>query len=389
MQRPEPIANVVLVSHCDFTGNSALHVLAVASGLHARGLSPAIAVPENAESADDVGRPSFPVLTYAEACTDALRFPDGRGPDLVHCFTPREAVRRLAVDLVAAHRCRYLVHLEDNEEAVMSTELRGLPVTVLRLLPRPLLDRIVGPRRFHPIRGQRFLEGAAGITVIVGRLLELAPEAVPSAVVGSGFDESVLSPRRPRDQVRAELELAPGDLAIVYTGSIHRVNLDDMRDLYAAVAALRRDGHPVVLVKTGVNTPEPPDVAQLGAGLRDLGWVPRDVVPELLAAADVLVQPGRPGPYNDYRFPSKLPEFLASGRPVVLPKANVGLELQNGEEALVLERGDADEIRDAVSRLAADPELRLRIGEQGRAFALRELRWTRVVDRVAALYSRI
>lgn len=383
-----PIANVVLISHCDFRGNSALHVLAIASGLNARGLSPVIAVPENAKSVDDVGRPPFPVLTYAETRTRALRFPDGRGPDLVHCFTPREIVRRPAADLVRVHGCRYVVHLEDNEAAVTSAELRGVPVAILRRLPGPLLDRVIGSR-FHPVRGQRFLEQAAGITVIVERLLELVPSHLPSAVVGAGFDEAMLSPRRPRDEVRAELGLVAGDVAITYPGSVHRVNLPDMRDLYAAVAALRRDGRPVVLVKTGTNSPEAPDLPRLGEGLRDLGWVPRAAVHELLAAADVLVQPGKPGPFNDYRFPSKLPEFLVSGRPVVLPRANVGLELENGREALVLEHGDAEEIAAAVARLADDPELRTSIGEQGRAFALRELRWSRSVEKVEALYREI
>ena len=380
--------NVVFVSHCDFTGNSALHVLAVASGLHERGFSPVVAVPANAESVDDVGRPSFPVLTYAEACTSALSFPDGRGPDLVHCFTPREIVRRPAVELVRVHGCPYVVHLEDNEEAVTSVELRRLPFALLRMVPRPLLDRVIGSR-FHPVEGPRFLGGAAGVTVIVERLLELVPTQLPTAVVGAGFDEAVLSPRRSHDDVRAELGLTSDDLAIVYTGSVHRVNLADMRDLYAAVAMLRRDGRPVVLVKTGTNTPETPDLPALGEGLRDLGWVTRDAVPDLLNAADVLVQPGRPGPYNDYRLPSKLPEFLASGRPVVLPRANVGLELENGREALVLERGDAEEIAAAVARLADDRELSARIGEEGRAFALRELRWSRVVDKVQALYGDI
>jgi glycosyltransferase involved in cell wall biosynthesis len=387
--KPEPIANVVLVSHCDFTGNSALHVLAVASGLHARGLSPVIAVPANAESVDDVGRPPFPVLTYAEGRTEALRFPDGRRADLVHCITPREIVRRFAADVIRDHGCRYVVHLEDNEAVVASAELRGIPIGMLRRLPGPLLDRVVGPSRFHPVRGQRFLENAAGATVIVERLLELVPPDVPSAVVGAGFDEAVLAPRRPREEVRAELGLDARDIAIVYPGSIHRVNAPDMRDLYAAVAALRRDGRPVVLVKTGLNSPEALDLPQLGEGLLDLGWVERDAVPELLAAADVLVQPGRPDPYNDYRFPSKLPEFLASGRPVVLPRTNVGLELESGRDALVLDRGDAEEIAAAVARLADDPALRASIGEQGRTFALRNLRWSRSVAAIGELYRRL
>jgi len=183
----QPIRNVVFVSHCDFTGNSALHVLAVASGLHERGFSPVIAVPANAESVDDVGRPSFPVLTYAEACTSALSFPNGRGPDLVHCFTPREIVRRPAVDLVRAHGCPYVVHLEDNEEAVTSVELRRLPFALLRVVPRPLLDRVIGSR-FPPVEGPRFLRGAAGVTIIVERLRELVPSQLPTSVVGAGFD---------------------------------------------------------------------------------------------------------------------------------------------------------------------------------------------------------
>jgi glycosyltransferase involved in cell wall biosynthesis len=380
--------NVVFVSHCDFTGNSALHVLAVASGLHERGLSPVIAVPANAESIDEVGRPSFPVLTYEEACTSALLFPDGRGPDLVHCFTPREIVRRPAVELVRLYGCPYVVHLEDNEETVTSVELRHLPFALLRLVPRPLLDRVIGSR-FHPLEGPRFLDGAAGVTVIVARLLELVPSQLPTAVVGAGFDEAVLSPQRSRDDVRTELGLTADDLAIVYTGSVHRVNLGDIRDLYTAVAQLRREGRAVVLVKTGVNAPEKPDLPLLGDGLRDLGWVTREAVPDLLNAADVLVQPGRPGPYNDYRLPSKLPEFLASGRPVVLPHANVGLELENGRDAVVLGRGDVDEIVGAVARLADDRELRASIGANGRAFALRELRWSRVADRIEALYREL
>ena len=357
-------------------------------GCTTRGHATVIAVPQNAESVADVGQPPFPVLTYEELQTAKLRFPDGRRVDLVHCFTPREIVRRPAVELLRTHGCPYVVHLEDNEEVVTSVELRGVPISVLRRLPAPLLDRVIGSR-YHPVRGRHFLAGAAGVTVIVERLRELVPPELPTAVVGAGFAEAVLSPNRPRDEVRAELGLAETDIAVVYTGSVHRVNLGDMRDLYAAVAQLRRDGRALVLVKTGSNTPEKPDLPPLEEGLRDLGWVPQDAVPDLLDAADVLVQPGRPGPYNDYRLPSKLPEFLASGRPVVLPRANVGLELESGREAIVLDRGDAEEIARAVGRLADDPALRTAIGSQGKAFALRELRWSRCVDKIDAFYDQL
>jgi glycosyltransferase involved in cell wall biosynthesis len=385
----DSIKNVVFVSHSDFTGNSALHVYAIACELHQRGLSPVVAVPENPGSVDDVGRPPFPVLTYAEALTDALQFPDGRGPDLVHAFSPRELVRQVTVELVRLHCCRYVVHLEDNDEVVLSGELGGADLATLRTLPLPVLDRIIQPRQSHPLRATRFLERAAGITVLIDRLLELVPEGVPAAVIHAGFDEAVLAPLRPRDEVRAELRLAPDDLAILYTGNVHSLNRGEMRELYAAVGLLRRAGRRAVLVKTGWGSGVAAEFPSLGRGIRDLGWVPRSSIAELLAAADVLVQPGRPDPFNDYRFPSKLPEYLASGRPVVLPRTNVGLELRDGEDALLLDRGDAAEIAAAVGRLADDPALRARLGEAGRAFALRELRWPASVDRVEQLFREI
>lgn len=383
-----PVVNVVLVSHCDFTGNSAFHVYAIASELHRHGVSPVMVVPDHAETVEDLGRPPFPVLTYAEARSNSLRFPDGRGPDLVHAFTPRELVRRLTVDLVRAHGCRYVVHLEDSEEAVLSAEHGGASITALKELPAPMLDRIVRPRQAHPLRAVRFLEQAAGVTVLTDRLLEFVPPGVPAAVVPAGFDEAVLSPRRPRDEVRAELRLADSDIVIVYPGNIHMVNIEEMRSLYAAVAELRRAGHPVVLVKTGWGSTQTVTFPALGPGLRDLGWVPRNSIPGLLGAADILVQPGGPSPFNDYRFPSKLPEFLASGKPVVLPRTNIGLALTNDREAILLDRGDATEIATAVARLANDPGLRRRIGEAGRVFALRELRWSRSVARIQELYSQ-
>jgi glycosyltransferase involved in cell wall biosynthesis len=381
------LANLVFVSHCDFTGNSALHVYAIATELHRRGYSPIIAVPENADTVEDVGRPAFPVLTYDEARVGPLVFPDGRGPDLVVAFTPRELVREVTVELVRSHGCRYLVHLEDNDEVVLSGELGGADSATLRALPLPELDRIIQPRQWHPLRGARLLEHAAGMTILVDRLLGLVPEGVPAALVRAGFDESVLETRRLREDVRAEIGLDPADTAIVYTGNVHALNRGEVRDLYAAVGLLRRNGRRVVLVKTGWGSGVAATFPSLGPGLRDLGWVPRASIPDLLAAADILIQPGGPGPFNDFRFPSKLPEYLASGRPVVLPRTNIGLELRNGGEAILLERGDAAEIVAAVERLMEDPELGKRVAAGGRAFALRELRWSASVDSLERLFA--
>jgi glycosyltransferase involved in cell wall biosynthesis len=381
----QELVNVLFISHCDFTGNSAFHVYKIASELHARGLSPIIAVPEDADSVEDVGRPPFPVLTYRDVRNGRLCFPDGRGPDLVHAFTPRERVRKLTAEMVRTYTCPYVLHLEDDDRAILSAEMAGASIEDLERLPAPFLDAIIHPSRLHPLRGERFVEHAAGVTVVTDRLLELVPGHVPAKVVHPGFDEAMLSPTRLREDVRAELGLQPEDFAIVYPGSVHVTNLEDMRSLYLAVAELRKEGHPVVLVKTGWNVPEASGLPQLEDGIRDLGWVKRDSLPDLLAAADVLVQPGAPGPFNDYRFPAKVPDFLASGRPVILPRANIGLSLAE-DDAIVLDKGTVGEIYRSIALVRENPELAARVGEHGHAFALRELRWSKSVDGVEELY---
>jgi glycosyltransferase involved in cell wall biosynthesis len=374
-RRPLPPAakRVLFVSHTDFTGNSALHAFRLAEQLHAHGYDPAVAVPADPGTVADVGLPPFPVVAYHDV--------DDRY-DFVHAFTPRERVRKLTGRLGLP----YVVHLEDDDAAVLASELGAAPGHLQRL-PEPVLDRVVGDGDTHPLRGPAFVAGAAGVSLVVDRLRELVPAGVPVEVVQPGYDDDLLQPTRVRDAVRAELRLSPGDCVVLYTGTIHAANADDVRRLYDAVLLLRRGGSPVVLVKTGWNAPDAPSLRTVDGALRDLGRVPRPRLAELLAAADVLVQPGHPGRFDDFRFPAKLPDFLASGKPVVLPRANVGLVLRDREEALVLQDGTVEEIAAAIAELRSDAGLAERVGAGGRAFAFRELRWSASADRLEALYA--
>jgi glycosyltransferase involved in cell wall biosynthesis len=349
------------VSHGDFTTNSGLHVHAIASELAARGYSPVVALPGRGFGLAEVGPTAFPVVSHRDARSGRLEFPGGGEADVVHAFTPRAPVRSVTLAAAQAAGCAYVVHLEDDDARIAG----GTPAAARAA----------------------FITGSAGMTVVIERLLELKPERLPGAVVWPGFDESVLSPQRARDEVRRDLGVADGEIVLVYTGNVHETNLDAMRELYLAVALLRRSGVPAVLVKTGWNFVPDALLPRLGNGIRDLRWVARRHIPDLLQAADVLVQPGAPGGFDDYRFPSKLPDFLASGQPVVLPRTNIGLHLQDGAEALLLDRGDAKEIADKVKVAAAAADLRNAIGAAGQAFALRELRWKSTVARIADLYA--
>jgi glycosyltransferase involved in cell wall biosynthesis len=72
---------------------------------------------------------------------------------------------------------------------------------------------------------------------------------------------------------------------------------------------------------------------------------------------------------------------------VILPRTNVGLLARDGEECLLLERGDAADIADKIERVLRDDALRERLGHGARSFAERRFNWKRSAQALLAFYE--
>ncbi len=382
--------NILFVNYGDFTTNSLNHIAGFAKELGALGHACAVAVPAGRDTLAVIPDPRFIPVTYAEALEQPGLFPQGQPADIVHAWTPREGVRKFVLAYQRQAHARLVIHLEDNEEFLLAAWLRR-PIESLRELGEVELAREVASTLAHPRRYRQFLRAADGITAIVEPLRQLAAAGVPSLLLEPGVDFSHYHPQAPDPAYRQEIGLKAGEKAIVFTGSNTFANEPEMRELYEAVALLNEQGIPTRLVRTGLTTPqfEASLPARTTAFVRNLGFIPKDRLPGLLALADVLVQPGKPGPFNDLRLPSKLPEFLSVGRPVVLPAANVGLELRDGVDAVLLRQGDAAEIAGACRRVFADPAWAGTLGQNAVAFARRRFDLPANTRRLADFYATL
>lgn len=376
----------LIVLHGAFNCNSGIQVFHVANGLTRLGWDVAVASPSSTEDVLDVGDPEFECLTHADAKKAAQRW---AGQDLVvHAWTPRERVRKLTEELVRTTGAPFVVHLEDNEERIASAFTK-IPYSSLRALPQWAQGLLADDSRIHPTHHVDFLARAAGVTMVTGRLAEFNVSGRPHAVLPPGVDADEFSPVGPTFS-RDRLGLGPEDFVLVYHGNLHTANRGDVRALYAAVTLLRERGRRVRLVRLGYTSRRWAwTLRPLRSGVVELGVRPRAEVPEYLRLADAFVQPGAPDEFNSYRFPSKIPEFLAMGRPVVLPACNIGLELTDGHNALLLRNGTALEIAESVERLMDDPQLRRRLGEAGREFAARHLDFSMTVATVSDFLANI
>ena len=108
--------------------------------------------------------------------------------------------------------------------------------------------------------------------------------------------------------------------------------------------------------------------------VRFLPRQPRETIPALIRASDVCLVTLKKAEAFETVIPSKMLEFMACGRPVVLAvdgQARQLLEAANG--GLFVQPEDASSLAEAIVRLYHDGALRQTLGSRGRGYVVRHL----------------
>jgi glycosyltransferase involved in cell wall biosynthesis len=376
---------ILFVLYGDFTSNSALHVIGLANALAERGCECLIAVPENPETISLHHERRFAVAAFHDVSADGRVFSQGNKPDIIHAWTTRESVRQFCGPLAAATNAKLIVHLEDNEQRILETHMGASVSTLLEQTPEEL-RRGVGSNFSHPRLAGEFLRSSHGATVLVEKLGEFVPANRPVHLFWPAANASRFFPRKIPFELRDALGFGANHTVLFYHGNVHTANRGEVAELYGAVEKLNAEGCPTTLIRCGLDTVDFPTNAPW---LLSLGQLRNSSIAPLMALADFFVQPGESDAFNDYRFPSKLPEFFSVGRPVILPRTNLGLAVRHLHDAFVLEKADASGIAGAIRTLIGDPHLRARLSEGAVAFAKTHFNWERAAEDLLEFYREV
>jgi colanic acid/amylovoran biosynthesis glycosyltransferase len=245
------------------------------------------------------------------------------------------------------------------------TRLTGIPFSFTGHGSDIHVDRHMLCRKLH--------DAAFAVTISEFNRAVIESECGPSInlrVLHCGVDTAVFStgPDRPASN---------GPLRILCVGTLHEVK--GQIHLIEACALLRDRGVDATCRIVGRG----PDEASLRAaidrlGLADrvvlVGALPREAVLEELHAADVLVAPSVVSARGQREgIPVVLMEAMACGLPVVSSRLSGIPELvTDGVSGLLVTPGSHEELADAVAQLASDPELRRRLGREGRVTVERD-----------------
>jgi len=212
------------------------------------------------------------------------------------------------------------------------------------------------------------------------------PEKFAVIRLGIELDERVAAVEEARLRTRRVMGVPDDRFLVGWIGRMTGVKRTV--DVLRSFRLLRDRGVDACLCMVG-DGPEREQIEQLA---RELGLMRDCLFPgyqedvgAFFAAFDAFVLPS-----GNEGTPVTAIEALASGCPVVATRVGgVPDVVRDGEDGFLVELGDLDGLADALARLAADPELRRRLGDAGRKRVLPRYAVERLIDDVDGLYRRL
>jgi len=108
-----------------------------------------------------------------------------------------------------------------------------------------------------------------------------------------------------------------------------------------------------------------------------------------LSAADVLVLPMAENPIEKARFPIRLGDYLASGKPIAASGVGeVKYYLEKNKAGLTSNPHSVDELVENIIKLIRNKSLARRVSQNARNLAKKELAWEKIVDKLIKFYEK-
>lgn len=206
--------------------------------------------------------------------------------------------------------------------------------------------------------------------------------------IGNGVDTEIFRPDLPGDIVRNRHQILHDETALLFVSSLDRSHArKGLNTLIDTLPLL--NGIKVKLIIAGdgnMRLDYEKKVVNLGLGNRVLftGRIPQAELPAYYAVCDMVVIPSRP----PEAFGLSLAQGMAAGKPVIgsdIP--GVRTLVRTGVDGFLIEPDDIPALAERIKTLAGDPQLRLEMGQSGRARIEEQFTWKKVGDRLLRLYQ--
>ena len=279
--------------------------------------------------------------------------------------------------VLAGKMCRIPVCLEVNAPLAMERSVEQDERLVFRQIASGM---------------ERWICTQATRTVVVSTPLKQYLESIgvprgKCIVMPNGVDPDRFTPGARDTALFDQLGIPKGHFVVGFTGVLRPWHGLDL--LVEAAATVARNGFKVFLLIVGdgpyrSSLEKMVDESGLERSVCITGRIPHERVPDYVSLFDVAVSPRA----TFYASPMKVIEYMALGKPVVVPGTPNFLDIiDDRSEGITFEEGSAVSLEQAIVRLCQEPELRRELGIRARQKVVRRLNWRWNANEVCRLIS--
>lgn len=313
------------------------------------------------------------------ALTALIASPRAKNPDLVIATSPQFFVGIAGACIARLKRRPFVLEIRD-------------------LWPKSIVE--LGQLGKGPILSAlEILEGwlyrsAAGVVVntrtFQDHITERGVDPAKIELVYNGIDPKRFHPKKKNQELLAAHDLA-GRFTVGYVGTLGLAH--GLTMLIDVAERLRhRDDLRFVLIGDGADRDQlEADIAARGlSNIEMIGLQPRSAMPDWIASIDLLLVTLRDLPVFETVIPSKIFEFLAEERPVILAaRGEIRRMLAESGGALLIDPENPDQMRAAIEEVIEEPEAAASRARAGREWVEAGFIRDDLASRMAAFLERV
>jgi glycosyltransferase involved in cell wall biosynthesis len=238
---------------------------------------------------------------------------------------------------------------------------------------------------------EHFRTCADGTTVISSALQERAvalgvkPETIKK--ITGGADVENFTPRDIKT-AREALGLPQAAKIVAFMGFVHY----DLELVLRAFGLIYRKNKNARLILLGKSSPMTRRIAReegTEAGILEYGIVPYEKIPDYMGCADIFLLPFARKQANIGRWPNKVGDYMAMGRPMVSSPVGEMEHLFNQEPIGRLARDTTEDFAEAAWELLQDTESCRKMGQAARAAAEQRYSWEYLAAGLEKFYAKV
>jgi len=192
------------------------------------------------------------------------------------------------------------------------------------------------------------------------------------SVVPNGVDTDLFNPHKDPAAIRRALQ-TEGKFVVAYIGTMGMAQ--GLETVIDAASRLHHSMPDVLFLFVGEGAEKEKIVSLTrGRALNNVRFVDqqrRENIPACISASDACLVPLRKSELFNTVLPTKMLEFMACARPVILGVDGLARSIiQEANAGMVVEPENPRDLAEAITRLAADPKLGAALGRNGRNYVL-------------------